>query len=566
MAETAGLVLGVVTLAGTFKDCVDLFSYFLSYRSLGRDYEILVAKLDVEKTLLLQWAHRPTAGSAQVMATTMSWGHMERFTQEFKALQIRMYHAKTAVPSSTKFRWVITDKDKFENLVQDLSHFVSKLSELVPDVDQAWEHIAARTMLGEDLSRLGDFRALGLIRDATLDGPDHVAGPTKARFEEVLQAKLLDRIRFRSMNDRREDVAPAHHKTLTWALKPPADRETVEWDDLSLWLRSGSEIYWISGKAGSGKSTLMKYLYNHDGTKTLLSNWAGSSPLTIGSFFFWNLGTAEQKSHTGLSRAILYQLLAENPSLIPALLPRMWEQAYVYRGHQNDLSGLEAPSPVELASAFERLSSSELRQHFCFFIDGLDEYAGNCLNAIAFVKNLCLNPRIKILLSSRPIPLCADAFSSLPKLQLQDLTRTDIETYVRETVGSRGYMARLMVSDQHGTEMVLRQLIDKASGVFLWVILACRSIIDGFAAYDTISELASRVDELPPELEGMFRHMLERDPTKPSSLTYSLCPGLSLMTLQWTLRRYHFIPPNVLTTRFSANVWKGASVVAAEAY
>lgn len=562
MAETAGLVLGVVALAGTFKDCVDLFTYFSAYRSLDRDYEILVAKLDVEKTLLLQWAVRvrllrpdhdlqlddsttqnavaqvlasirqllgessslqeryglkqyreqPTAGSAQGMATTLSRGHMERFTEEFHALQIRMQQMRTAVPISAKCRWVITDKDKFEKLVQDLSHFVSKLGELVPGVHQAPEHIATRAMLWEDLSRVGDFRILGLIRDATLGRPDHVAGPAEARFEEALQSKILDRIQFRSMDDRRKDVAPAHHKTLTWAMNPPVDvgGHHIEWDDLSLWLRSGSEIYWISGKAGSGKSTLMNYLYNHDDARNLLSHWAGTSPLTMGSFFFWNLGTAEQKSHAGLSRAILYQLLKENRALIPALLPRIWEQAYAYRGQQEDLFGLEAPSLVELASAFQRLRSSVLRQHFCFFIDGLDEYSGNYLDAIAFVKNLCLNSRIKILVSSRPIPLCTDAFSSLPKLQLQDLTLTDIETYVRETIGSHKYMEHLLLQDRPSSETVLRQLVDKASGVFLWVILACRSLLAGFVAFDTISELASYVDELPPELEGMFRHMLEK--------------------------------------------------------
>src|SRR3569833_653148 len=58
MAEVAGLVLGTVALVGTFKDCVDLYSYISAAKSLGRDRELLETKLDVEKTLLLQWADR----------------------------------------------------------------------------------------------------------------------------------------------------------------------------------------------------------------------------------------------------------------------------------------------------------------------------------------------------------------------------------------------------------------------------------------------------------------------------------------------------------------------------
>jgi len=61
MAEVAGLVLGaagVAALVGVFKDCVDLFSLISAAQSLGRDYELLQVKLDVEKTLFLQWSER----------------------------------------------------------------------------------------------------------------------------------------------------------------------------------------------------------------------------------------------------------------------------------------------------------------------------------------------------------------------------------------------------------------------------------------------------------------------------------------------------------------------------
>ena len=38
MAEAAGLVLGVVALVGSFKDCLDLFLYVSAAKSVGRDY------------------------------------------------------------------------------------------------------------------------------------------------------------------------------------------------------------------------------------------------------------------------------------------------------------------------------------------------------------------------------------------------------------------------------------------------------------------------------------------------------------------------------------------------
>ena len=41
----------------------------------------------------------------------------------------------------------------------------------------------------------------------------------------------------------------------------------------------------------------------------MLREWASDAALTFASFFFHNLGSAEQKSHDGLSRAFLYNVL-----------------------------------------------------------------------------------------------------------------------------------------------------------------------------------------------------------------------------------------------------------------
>jgi ABC-type hemin transport system ATPase subunit len=50
-------------------------------------------------------------------------------------------------------------------------------------------------------------------------------------------------------------------------------------DALHSWLSAGTGIFHISGKLGSGKSTLMKYLCGHPSTKALLNEWAGKNPM-----------------------------------------------------------------------------------------------------------------------------------------------------------------------------------------------------------------------------------------------------------------------------------------------
>lgn len=108
-------------------------------------------------------------------------------------------------------------------------------------------------------------------------------------------------------------------------------------------------MFMLTITAGSGKSTLMKFIYSHPKTKEYLEYWAGESPLTIASFFFSYLGAEIQKSHEGLSRALLFRILDSDGSLIPELLPNLWADAY------SSEENITAHSPAELSQAYEKM-------------------------------------------------------------------------------------------------------------------------------------------------------------------------------------------------------------------
>lgn len=93
-------------------------------------------------------------------------------------------------------------------------------------------------------------------------------------------------------------------------------REGQRWSNFSEWLKSGNGVYWINGKAGSGKSTLMNYICNHDRKVELLTQWSADRQLLTPTFFFWNAGSDQQKTIDGLLRSIIYQILTECRELI----------------------------------------------------------------------------------------------------------------------------------------------------------------------------------------------------------------------------------------------------------
>ncbi|KAK3690334.1 prion-inhibition and propagation-domain-containing protein [Podospora appendiculata] len=524
MEEVVGLALGVIGLAGVigaFKDVVDLCAIVIDTRGLGRDYEVLSTKFDIERTLLLHWARRvnllhPTlydhrlddvhtqTSALEALSSTSSGGpFIEKFVKEFEAFNIRSGNRSRSTKWSSKVRWAVRDKQCFEDLVAMVAHFNTKLSQLLPET----QHMPPLSSIGQAEAQSIGLNGMKIILDAS-DGHDAICQSARDCIERLkcdYRDRILDLLWFRRMGDRERSVAPEYNRTFEWALQPSQTEGQHPWDNLAGLLQHSPGIYWVSGKAGSGKSTLIKYLYHHPQTRALLAHWA-LGPCTLVRFYFWNLGTNEQKTQEGLSRSLLHQLLSANKALIESALPDMWKDLNVCHGKTASL-----PSSSETEHAFKTIA--ERLPHLgkmCFFIDGLDEFVGDYMEGIRFIKRLATSPNVKIVVSSRPIPDCVAAFEDAPKLHLYHLTRGDITSYVQGTLVSHEYMKILISQYPEEGVTILKKVIDKAAGVFLWVILACRSLLYGFAAYDRLEELRRRVHELPPELESMFQHMLQK--------------------------------------------------------
>lgn len=567
MAEAAGLAIGVVGIIGTFKDAIDLFNLFQSAKNYRQEYHLLETKLDIEKTLLLQWAARvrllqpdyderlddETTGAVICRSLECIQGllsdtkqlkerygltklpsvgfnaagrsdqiprisdvRMHSFIRDFNALRLARTDIKTTVSSvKEQVCWAIQDQQKFTKLIGELDYFVDKLNSIVPAHEGNAARISGKiAMAQQDLEMIRDLRQLKSVIEASIGLNDVIADSAEQTLTLACQEHILNILWFRRMRDRKNGVDAAHQQTFQWSLEPP-NHKVATWDDIPAWLQHSSGIYWMSGKAGSGKSTLMKYIYTHAKTRSLLESWSGGNsgvndtPLHIYDFFFAHLGTDEQKSAEGFSRALLYQFLSDHKHLIQTALPNLWKE--VDDSKPDNDPNISLPSAAEYEYAWKVLNADIPRTaKFCIFIDGLDELKGDNSKVISLIHSLSQNDNVKILVSSRPEPDCVAAFSSCPSLRLQDLTHADISRYVEDYIGKHEYVKRLERRYPEEVQGLKRKIIDKASGVFLWVILACRSLLRGFNDHDRLHELQIAVDSLPRELEVLFQHMLNR--------------------------------------------------------
>jgi NACHT domain len=315
-----------------------------------------------------------------------------------------------------------------------------------------------------------------------------------------LGKKLLYNLRFDDIEDRHERIAEAYKETFKW-IYGEVEAEGKPWTSFTKWLEGQSDLYWITGKAGSGKSTLMKYLYNNPLTLEHLQEWASPCSLLTAAFFFWNSGSKMQMSKMGLLQSLLFELLSKQPILIPIVLPERWE---VYSLFGEDTRPWSWP---ELVKALKLLIAQDFLA-ICFFIDGLDEFDGDHSELVELLHGISTSSNVKICVSSRPWILFEDAFKSQPSLMLQDLTYPDIQLFVCTKFRENAGFIELEERESEYASKLLEDIAKKASGVFLWVNLVVTSLLNGLTNGDRVSDLQRRLDLLPPDLEDLFQRIL----------------------------------------------------------
>jgi NACHT domain len=328
------------------------------------------------------------------------------------------------------------------------------------------------------------------------------------RFKARVEDSVLDALSFSAMSDRIEEVSEAHNGTFEWIFRDKVN-QSQPWSNFVDWLQRGTGVYWVNGKAGSGKSTLMRYIYDHPKTREELRVWAGQTPLVIAGHFFWNSGSPEQRSQLGLLRSLLYKALHQCRDLIPVIFPSLWAKTYsrtLAPSASYERDSLSLKKSMQAFTVLLKQTSVPIK--LCLFIDGLDEYEGNHSNIVDLLTDLTSSSHVKVCASSRPLLVFEDGFSAFPRLRLQDLTFKDINNYTNDNLRTNKRFQQLLLKEPVIAPALVEEIVAKADGVFLWVRLVVESLLQGLGNRDEISDLQRRLRFLPVDLEALYKQML----------------------------------------------------------
>lgn len=306
---------------------------------------------------------------------------------------------------------------------------------------------------------------------------------------------LLSALRFPQMNHRRMNIEKEFPGTCTWL---ESTEEYKTWHEP--WEQDRHYILWIKGVPGSGKSTIMRYAYSKEK--------ASSSHMAI-AFFFNAKGCDLERSVEGMFRALLCQLISE-PSRDPYLLTMLTrDDQEQYKEHGWPLAVLK-----DLFRQAARSHTTHTGRPVVSYIDALDECDEDEVRELLtyfedLVEETVVFGDLRVCFSSRPYPNITFDRCATILLDRRPEHDNDIRKYTR----SRLRCGYLNESEPNYYRELISEIIEKSSGVFLWVVLVTARLRKSADHGVHPRMLREHLLEIPPKLHDLFDTMNIRDET-----------------------------------------------------
>lgn len=320
--------------------------------------------------------------------------------------------------------------------------------------------------------------------------------------QRLLYTEFIKALRFPHIFSRRDAIKDPHTKSCRWILQDP---RFTDWVDPQKH-PDHHGFLWIAGKAGAGKSTLMKFMSRAEPSSSRKDHLSAT-------FFFHARGHALEKSISGMYRSLLVQLLEglkEPQSVI--------DDSNIVLDEEGNCPSNEVLKGV-LKQGILKLGTQPLT---CF-IDALDEGdEQQIIEMVRYFEELAEEAtqggiRFRICFSSRHYPYIDIRHGIRLTLEDQAGHTEDLVNYVKSHLRVN---SPAPVADFHG------ELLRRSSGVFLWVVLVV-DILNKESRRGGFS-LLSRLKEIPSDLRDLFADMLTRD--REDMHGFRLCINLILFS------------------------------------
>ncbi|OTA58834.1 hypothetical protein K449DRAFT_373278, partial [Hypoxylon sp. EC38] len=298
--------------------------------------------------------------------------------------------------------------------------------------------------------------------------------------------ECLDTLTFPTMMNRQRNIWEALTNTCDWFYE---SAEFKKW-----YSRNSVEdfhgLLWLKGKPGSGKSTIIKDAY----LRTLELEGPRA---TVAAFFFNARGSDLEKTPLGCFRSIIHQLCRQDRAITDEF----------YKSYRTCKSSLASNQEVtwsqpELVSFLKRIFKQKRTRRAIIFCDALDECEENAARDTVYLfADICKDALaagvdLNICLSSRHYP--SITVNKILQIIMERSNQTDIATYVHAKFGV------LENSEREVVAKLTSELINRASGIFLWAVLVSNLLLQDLDTGQPIGMLLQRLGCVPTEMENLY--------------------------------------------------------------
>ncbi|KAF3077394.1 hypothetical protein CFAM422_000021 [Trichoderma lentiforme] len=302
-------------------------------------------------------------------------------------------------------------------------------------------------------------------------------------------------------NTRYEKVSSEHGGSFSWLW---THSEYRSWS-----VSTKSQLLYIEGKPGSGKSTLTKYFDSNLQTRESLARQA-----IVAKFFYSYREGETQRSHYNMFLTLLHDILRQDEAFF-------YHQCQAeYRAHRhNDLRvNWDYASLKKVLKSLQKYST---KSRFYLIIDAIDESdEEDRRDILSLLYGLCSEMTccvVKIFIASRPVAqLEARQGQFLNLIRLQDETTADISNFAYSLLDGFDF------DDRHLFPQAIEYIADNASGVFLWVKLVGAELVKAHEDGLSPQAILALLKQLPTELKDVYERMLDKMKGNNSCLSYGL--------------------------------------------
>ncbi|KAF5007164.1 hypothetical protein FDECE_6474 [Fusarium decemcellulare] len=358
--ETAGLVVGVVGIAGLFNSCLETVNKFQLYQAFGADAHALDTRFRAAKARFERWGpgvgieqgrlmpnHHPgldDKGTATVVTDMLSIiakticdnAQLRRTTEH---LDDGRPHGPASTSRRRKLAWALWGKDGCVERVELFEKLVQELHNLVPPNTEKSEHATNKLVAAGNGIPVPNHSWLSDVREMLAKIERGIRTDARREIHAWLGKS--------SPNDRYQDsIQQRVDGTCAWIFDRPSFITWAAPEPLS-----EPRLLWINGPAGFGKTILCARIVEH------LSNSLGTP---VAHFFFTSDLESRENPHLAL-RSWISQIIARHETAFD----------HVYKAWEVDFD--QIASRAVIVKLFKSLIHAVPG---CTFIaDGLDECA-----------------------------------------------------------------------------------------------------------------------------------------------------------------------------------------------